>query len=201
MVLYYTICLFDSRNVCVVAFVMTLLFRKGSLREQLRAIVKLTYEHTRNLALFVGIYKACLEVLRRFNSNKTRPGRPAAEWHAALAGAIGGYLVWSKYSSVNYQIVMYLFSRIVIALVKRMAANGVKPFCLVQFKQVYPSLAIATWAIVMWLFETNPETLHPSLKKSMDFLYHDSNEWPNGISDFFPSTATALTCLAKWSSF
>lgn len=158
------------------ALVMVFLFRKGSIQEKLRDIIKLTYEHTRNLAIFVGTYKSVLGMLRGVYTIAGLPmddpsvGKPAVGWHAAVAGALGGYWVWSRYSGVNYQIVMYLFSRIMIAMVKHLAARGIKPFCQFKFAQVYPTFAIAVWSIVMWLFEKHPETLHPSLKASMEFL-------------------------------
>lgn len=38
-------------------------------------------------------------------------------------------------------------------------------------KNVYPYKAAVVWSIVMVLFESNPDVLHPSLKKSMDEIY------------------------------
>ena len=43
---------------------MTLLFGKGNLADKIRKIIQLTYEHTKNLALFVGVYKTALLSLR-----------------------------------------------------------------------------------------------------------------------------------------
>ena len=128
-------------------------------------------------------------------------GKPAVHWHAAVAGAIGGYVVWSGYTSINYQIVLYLLSRILIACVSLAAKKGIMPFTMCTFSKVYPVLAVSLWATVMWLFENAPESLHPSLKRSMDFLYHDSNTWKEGVMDFLPSPATAIVCAAiyfKW---
>ena len=39
------------------ALVMTFLFRKGTLEEKIRIIVKSTLEHSRNLASFATVYK------------------------------------------------------------------------------------------------------------------------------------------------
>ena len=148
-------------------------------------------------------------------------GRPAAMWHSFAAGAVGGWFVWGKYSGVNYQvmrerppvsvtgvirgsrppsrvaspqIVLYLLSRIIIAWCKNLAAQGVKPFCLTTFKSAYPFLAAAVWANVMYLFEARRGTLHKSLARSMDFLYHDSNRWQT-LSDFLPSPATVAVLV------
>ncbi|EQC30609.1 hypothetical protein SDRG_11664 [Saprolegnia diclina VS20] len=185
------------------ALVMVLLFQKKPLRDQLRAIIKLTYEHTKNLACFVGVYKASLLVLKAMHGGATTPSaglNPVVPWHAAAAGAIGGYAIWSKYSNVNYQIVMYLFSRVLIGLVKLLSARGAPILRDYAFPEVYPVLACATWAIVMWLFECHGQVLHPSLKKSMEFLYHDANSW-GSIEDFLPSPATVAVCALTWLNF
>ena len=39
------------------AFVMTLLFRKGSMHDKITIITKATWEHSRNLASFATVYK------------------------------------------------------------------------------------------------------------------------------------------------
>jgi len=39
------------------AFIMTLLFRKGTANEKLKFILKATWEHSRNLASFAVVYK------------------------------------------------------------------------------------------------------------------------------------------------
>jgi len=48
-------------------------------------------------------------------------GHPERTYHSFLAGALGGYLVWGRYSSVNYQIVLYLSSRVAVALYHKLA--------------------------------------------------------------------------------
>ncbi|KAI9906429.1 hypothetical protein PsorP6_003141 [Peronosclerospora sorghi] len=186
------------------AMVMIFLFQKGSLRSKLRTIIRLTFEHSKNLALFVGIYKGLLAVLRTYEQHvlgkhvTTDVGKPGAPWHAAVAGGVGGYLVWGRYSGLNFQIVMYLMSRVLISVVRVLAAKGIQPFAQYRFNQVYPFLGILSWASVMWLYENEPTTLHPSLLKSMQFLYHDSCQWKRGIVDFLPSPATALVLLLTW---
>lgn len=47
-----------SLFVCwLAAFVMTFLFQSGSFRSKLERILSMTFTHTKNLALFVGLYK------------------------------------------------------------------------------------------------------------------------------------------------
>lgn len=90
----------------------------------------------------------------------------------------------------QYQIVLYLLSRIVIAFFKVMAEKGLEPFARFEFKGTYPYLAAGVWAAVMYLFEVHHSSLHRSLSLSMDFLYHDSNTWKN-VSDFLMPWPTA----------
>eukprot|EP00291_Cryptomonas_curvata_P006367 CAMPEP_0172190362 /NCGR_PEP_ID=MMETSP1050-20130122/23073_1 /TAXON_ID=233186 /ORGANISM="Cryptomonas curvata, Strain CCAP979/52" /LENGTH=157 /DNA_ID=CAMNT_0012865231 /DNA_START=110 /DNA_END=580 /DNA_ORIENTATION=- len=156
----------------------------------------MTFVHARNLGAFVLLYKALLALGRIAHAAAGRPlttpaGTPAEAWHALLAGWIGGMLVWSKYSSVNEQIALYLLSRVVVSFVKMLAVRGVAPFSSVNYGQVYPYLAAGVWAVVMWLYEAYPKTLQPSLESSMRYLYADTNTWPSGPASFLPSAASA----------
>jgi hypothetical protein len=53
----------------------------------------------------------------------------------------------------------YLLSRVVVGLLKLLAKCGVAPFSWVNYKQVYPFFAAGVWAVVMWIYETNPTVL------------------------------------------
>ncbi|CAN0095979.1 unnamed protein product [Heterosigma akashiwo] len=44
----------------------------------------------------------------------------------------------------------------------------------------------------MWLFERDPDALHPSLRASMDFLYLDSNQI-TAVHDFLPTKEMVLS--------
>jgi peroxisomal membrane protein 4 len=212
------------------AFVMTFLFKPDlPAAQKLRTIATLAFLHARNLALFVGLYKALLalgraqaaaaislaarrprSLVRASESADTvvagaltpslraalrgpalaPPGRPAASWHPLVAGALGGWLVWGNYSGVNYQIVLYLLSRILVGGARVAAKRGVWPFRALSFRQSYPWGAAAVWALVMWLFEAHPDALDGSLRRSMDFLYRDADKGKRP-ADFLPSRAAA----------
>jgi hypothetical protein len=115
------------------------------------------------------------------SSSNVAPGRPEHPYHALVAGAIGGYFVWGRYSSINYQIVLYLTSRVLVGLWKRywqthdhdvQKTDWVQTALPDALKQRSYALGAATvWGLVMLLFESNPEVLHPSLKSSMDEIY------------------------------
>lgn len=113
-----------------------------------------------------GIYKALLEALCRLQLLPPN-------LRALIAGGIAGRLVWAKYTAVNYQIVLYLLSRVGVAgaaaLAARLAPRGLR---VPPFERVYPHLATAVWAVVMHMFEGDAAALHPSLSSSMEFIYH-----------------------------
>jgi len=103
-------------------------------------------------------------------------GQPERPYHSLLAGAIGGYFVWGRYSSVNHQIILYLTSRILVGLAKRgweliFQKPSHSPSSIFQHTKTYPMMAATVWGIVMMLFEESPHVLHRSLKASMDEIY------------------------------
>ncbi|KAL9179301.1 hypothetical protein ACHAXT_008591 [Thalassiosira profunda] len=101
------------------------------------------------------------------------PGLPEQPYHAFLAGAVGGYYVWGRYSGVNYQLILYLASRILVGCIKLASEKGIPPFAWkrLSFAKTYPWAAAGIWGTVMMLFEKHPEVLHPSLRRSMDEIY------------------------------
>jgi len=182
-------------------------------QQKLKIILKLTLDHSCSLAAFATVYKLTLLTLKvvsiRLHTNRNEfnrfgylvasllvdgpkfgrrliprsPGIPERPQHAAIAGAIGGYLVWGKYNSINYQILLYLTSRVIVGLTSLLREKGVPPFSLdvMKFQNVYPLKAAAVWGAVMVMFETYPHVLHPSLKNSMDEIYRQT--FPDNASN------------------
>jgi peroxisomal membrane protein 4 len=116
------------------------------------------------------------------------PGYPERSHHALVAGAIGGYIVWGRYSGVNYQIVLYLMSRVLVSLGKYIQQVYL-PEVTVSLDQSYRLLAAVVWGLVMFLFEECPNVLHPSLKKSMDEIYRYSIREKSGLATTRTGTA------------
>ena len=138
-------------------------------------------------------------------------GHPERPYHALISGAIGGYFVWGRYSSINYQIVLYLTSRVIIGLTKRLFEHYYHPGVghshhsiaatttassqsitkssnnsssnILQHPQMYPLMAALVWGCVMVLFEESPHVLHRSLKSSMDEIYRYSFDENNDGGD------------------
>ncbi|XP_004687333.1 PREDICTED: peroxisomal membrane protein 4 [Condylura cristata] len=155
------------------ALVMTFLFRSGSLREKLQAVLQATYTHSRNLACFVFVYKG-LCALQSHMQGETYQA------HSFLSAVIGGLLVFGDNNNINSQINMYLTSRVLFALGRLAVEKGYIP----EPKwDPFPLFTGLVWGLVMWLFEYHQATLQPSLQSSMTYLYKDSNVW-HDISDF-----------------
>ncbi|XP_004697988.1 peroxisomal membrane protein 4 [Echinops telfairi] len=155
------------------ALVMTFLFRTGSLRDKLRAILQATYTHSRNLACFVLAYKGLCALQSRVQGE-------THQMHPFLAAFLGGLLVFGENNNINSQINMYLLSRVLFALGRLGVEKGYIPE--LGFHP-FPLLTGVVWGLVMWLFEYHRRTLQPSLQSSMTYLYEDSNVW-HDISDF-----------------
>ncbi|KAK9404684.1 peroxisomal membrane protein 4 [Crotalus adamanteus] len=155
------------------ALVMTFLFKSGSLKEKLKAILQATYLHSRTLACFVFTYKGLMAMQSRMQGKKV-------PFQSFLAAFIGGWLLFGENNNINSQINMYLLSRILFGLSRLAVEKGYIP----QPKQdPFPLFAALVWGIVLWLFEYHRHTLQPSLQSSMTYLYDDSNVW-HDISDF-----------------
>ncbi|KAJ3220264.1 Peroxisomal membrane protein 4 [Dinochytrium kinnereticum] len=150
------------------ALVMTFLFRGGTLAEKFRFIFKATYQHSRNLALFVTIYKSLMAALRHLKGKED-------DADAFVAGLVGGYIIFGKDNNINQQIVLYLFSRIMMGIAKLSVKKGVIP----QPPHAFPIFAAVVWGIVMWLFRKERDVLQGSLQASMQYLYNDSEVFSN----------------------
>jgi peroxisomal membrane protein 4 len=110
---------------------------------------------------------------------------------------VGGYFVFGgrskrsgKISSVNQQIVVYVFARVVLALARLAVKPGhglplvsqEGPSAIVSH-YAWPIFAAVSWGMVMHLFRYYPDDLQPSLRSSMSYIYLQSNEW-DGLRNF-----------------
>lgn len=170
------------------ALVMIFLFRSGTVREKIWLVYKATRTHARNLAKFATIYKLTCMLLKHFGPTPGKEG----PYDPLISGLLGGYFVFGgrsrhgKISSVNQQIVIYVFARVALALA-RLAVRADSPIGLpiiskepVASKVSYyawPVFASVSWGMVMWLFRYYPEDLQPSLRSSMNYIYVQSNDW------------------------
>ncbi|ORY65801.1 peroxisomal membrane protein 4 [Pseudomassariella vexata] len=175
------------------ALVMVFLFRSGTLRQKVNLVFKATRTHARNLAKFATIYKLTCYLLKNFGATPGKEGN----YDTFIAGLIGGYFVFGgrsprtgKISSVNQQIVIYVFARVVLALARLTVKPGHGlPLVSQQGPSAkishyaWPVFAATSWAMVMHLFRYHPEDLQPSLRSSMNYIYRESNDW-DGLRNF-----------------
>lgn len=97
------------------ALVMTFLFSKQPLPAKIKAIIRATFTHAKNLAKFVSIYKVVLLLQRYLGGRKSNPGAGAAAAAAGpatrersldtfVAGLIGGWIVFGERNAINEQV-------------------------------------------------------------------------------------------------
>lgn len=127
------------------------------------------------------------------------PGGKEGPYDSLVAGLLGGYVVFGgrsrtsgKISSVNQQIVVYVFARVVLALARLAVKEGSGLALPVVSRQgtnervshyAWPVFASVSWGLVMWLFKTHPDELQPSMRSSMNYIYKQSDEW-DGLRNF-----------------
>ncbi|KAI7852884.1 putative peroxisomal membrane protein [Circinella umbellata] len=182
------------------ALVMAFLFKSGSTKDKLRYIFKATKQHAQNLGTFAVIYKTAMFIQKKLNGGKH------ADIHTFVAGLLGGYYVFGENNAINQQvkgnllfiyiyiykvkfggikkkkkfisnfviqIVLYIFARVAIALVKVPVQRKI----IEAPKHTYPIFAAVSWGMVMYLFQCEENTLQPSLRASMQYIYRDSDSW------------------------
>lgn len=169
------------------SLVINILFKKGSAWSKFKNMCEMAWEHARNLGLYVLCYKTLLYVFQRLEGGYRRG------LHELIAGFLAGFCCFKEKTNVNYQIILYLFSRILIGLVSYTASK----YNFGQTWNTHPALAAICWGTVMLLYEDDKSTLQPSLKSSMDFLYTQSetyHSWADFVPFYIPKS------VVKWVS-
>jgi hypothetical protein len=179
---------------------MIFLFRHGSLRTKTRLVLSATRQHARNLGLFSLVYKAMMMLFRQLRSGESKAlSGPAGaakdgQYDSFIAGLVGGYVVFGRSidSPVSQQIVIYVFARVALAVAKlmtqpkgasgsglRVSAKG-EGWGLLDaspelrekvMRYAWTAFASLSWASVMYMFRWHPETIQPSLRSSMHYMY------------------------------
>ena len=144
-------------------------------REKIKIVLKATRTHARNLATFAFLYKTIMLILRHSPRALETPKKEAS-YDSFVAGLVGGYYVFGRgyQSSVNQQIVIYVFARVVLGLAKMaVQKGGVIPTEMRDGlkSKAWPVFASLSWAFVMWLFRWHSESLQPSLRSSMVYMW------------------------------
>ncbi|KIH91258.1 peroxisomal membrane protein 4 [Sporothrix brasiliensis 5110] len=167
------------------ALVMVFLFRSGTVREKVSLVLRATKHHASNLARFAIIYKTTRMVLKYLADGKE------GTYDSFIGGLLGGYIVFGgrskrsgKISSINMQIVIYVFARVVLALAKLAVKPGVglplvsqPPLSQTISYYAWPAFAAGSWAMVMHLFRYHDAEIQSSLRNSMSYIYVQSDHW------------------------
>ena len=156
------------------SMIMAILFKKGTYKEILTSILEMTFEHAKNLGLFVFLYKSMVCILNILRSK-------GSKYHSLIAGSAVGYVVFRKKTSVNNQIILYLLARILVGAGEKLTKLEIIPKM-----KFYPILASLMWGLVMFLFEDDKTNLQPSLANSMTFIYKDSDKKLESWTELFP---------------
>ncbi|CAK7241160.1 MAG: hypothetical protein STHCBS139747_002619 [Sporothrix thermara] len=166
------------------ALVMVFLFRSGTIREKVGLVLRATRHHASNLARFAIVYKTTCMLLRYLADGKE------GTYDSFLGGLLGGYVVFGsrtrsgKISSINMQIVIYVFARVILALAKLSVKPGVGLPIVSQPElsktishYAWPAFAAGSWAMVMHLFRYHDAEIQSSLRNSMSYIYVQSDHW------------------------
>jgi len=95
---------------------------------------------------------------------------------------------------VNQQIVIYVFARVMLALARlsleppsAMSKTPTPTFWTQSLspeikakiqRNAWPVFASMSWALVMYIFRWQPESIQPSLRSSMKYMYVPENSLP-----------------------
>jgi hypothetical protein len=152
--------------------VMILLYRRDqSLKSNIQFFYRAAKEHGLNLGGFVLLFK----LLRCQLQNQAGFSKGLASF---ISGGISGALIWGRdRTAINYQVVLYLLSRITTGLIHHEVNKGNLPST-----PAFKPLAALVWAVVMYLFTVDPDSLQGSLRSSMEFLYNDESYQAKGAS-------------------
>lgn len=165
---------YGGRIRIVHSLVMSILFKKGSMKERLINILSLTKDHSMYLAFSSFIFKMIKCIL-------TKIQLLPQTLIVAFSGLISGYLSFSENSNVHLQITLYTLGRSVLGFSEVLVNKGILPNI-----NAYPAMAAIIWALVMFLFEDDRTCLQGSLVSSMQFLYKDSDKKMESWTELIP---------------
>ena len=177
------------------ALVMTLLYKRGAIRSMLRSILRVTWQHSRNLAYFVGLYKFMFRLLHEVAGCKPlHTSKPLSAVLGGVAGAVGASMVWASPNAVSVQLSYYLLGRLGFAVAKLLASK-VPTLKDVTFQQGFPFASVAIWAMIMAMFEGYEHSLAGSLRTSMVALYRSPAKASLSLKQLLPSPAACAVLV------
>lgn len=190
------------------ALVINLLYRSGPPGPRLKQVFKATKNHAEVLAAFAIIYKLVCKILA---NNKVLGSNSGLI--KFLAGGFGSWVVYSQHFNyfhpgITHQITLYCFLRVLIAVGKilldqylacrqpTLSINGSsvkyggltdgqqKKLKLAVYDKTWKYFAVLTWALVMFIYDYQPQYLQSSLRHSMAYIYDVEMESWGSWRDF-----------------
>lgn len=161
------------------ALVISLLYRRGSLKARILLTIRSTALHARTLAVFAAVYRLAYLAALRLPAWPRSGVLPALA--KFLAGSVAGYIVYLQLhllfvGPIGHQITLYCFLRVVVALGKVLVEKLPSPH---HRKKSYAFgwrvFSVLTWGLVMALYDTHPNLLQSLLRHSMDYIYRVDN--------------------------
>ncbi|EGW29869.1 uncharacterized protein SPAPADRAFT_157987 [Spathaspora passalidarum NRRL Y-27907] len=179
------------------ALVINLLYRSGPLTPRLKSVLEATKNHAEVLASFAIIYKAAVIILK----SEAFLGPKNMRLIKFLAGGFGSWIVYSQHfkffhGGITHQITLYCFSRVLIAVGKILLDQYLACFQpsfrnyqgdLIKYRDLnnnqqkklkgliydksWKYFAVLTWALVMFIYDYQPQYLQSSLRHSMAYIY------------------------------
>ncbi|GEQ72534.1 hypothetical protein JCM33374_g6221 [Metschnikowia sp. JCM 33374] len=177
------------------ALVINLLYRAGPIKARLKQVLNATKEHSMVLAGFAIVYKSVVGLLNR--EQLLGQNQSTAKF---IAGAIAGWVVYSQHfgyfnPGITHQITLYCFSRVLMASCKilldlylqhrppslrvkgdtinfgDLSPGQVKKYKAKIYGKSWKYFAVLTWALVMFIYDYQPQYLQSSLRHSMAYIY------------------------------
>lgn len=177
------------------ALVINLLYRSGPVMPRMKLVLKATRQHSTVLAAFAIIYKTALNLLKLDQVLGPNPGLVKF-----VAGGFAGWVVYSQHfhtfnPGITHQITLYCFLRVLLAVGKilldlylqcrqpilNVRGERVKFSDLTDsqsrrlraniYNMLWKYFAVLTWAMVMFIYDYQPQYLQSSLRHSMAYIY------------------------------
>lgn len=159
------------------ALVLNLVWGSGPLRAIPKKVFAVTKTHALGLAYSSVIFVVVTRLLQMMTFNvRTESGSlvvarapPSLRWwHSAAGGFLIGFLAWGDASSgVHQQMMMYIVSRLVVALYQIASERVGFEGSAMQYR-VYSG---CLWALLMTLLTVEPESLQASMRKSLEYVF------------------------------
>lgn len=164
------------------ALVLNLVWSKAPYKSMPRKIFEVTKTHALGLGFSSVIFTVVRALLRSLQGGRS------AVWHTTVAGFLVGFLCWGDVASaVHLQMMMYMLSRVICAYYHLIVK---------KFNVQVPALSFriymgVLYSMVMTLLLLHADTLQPSMRQSLEYIFSDSSKYTSWYDVFVVNTIAA----------